>query len=261
MPRLFRFAAPVLPGRRVVALIMVIVALGSVAVAAARPETPTIALTIRVWQRIEDGSLYLSTRPEGGRWTTHEQPLDMRGLSPSRRFRQSAFVDIAVPLSSLDGYYVEPTHISARGFPLLDECTRHVPQVEAGEYVRGDDGLTRWEGERVTGDGLARWRLGDANYVLTIPDGVTVWWRWRDDGILDWYEGVRQLHARGTAGGSGLVRLAFSDATRSEVERHVSGITFLAAEEDTLPSPHALAAQIVASVRSTPNWRDCQAGR
>ncbi len=51
---------------------------------------------VTVWQRVSDGSLYLSTRPEGGRWTTHSEPLDMSALSASGNFRQGSAITVDV---------------------------------------------------------------------------------------------------------------------------------------------------------------------
>lgn len=213
-------------------LVATTVALGAVASAIAARENPETAVTLRVWQNVEDGSLWLSSRPEGGRWTTSPVPLDMSELSPSGRFRQSALVTIPVPVE-LDGYFVEPTRLSF-SVPTIDECTGDVPQIGLGEYV--------------TGDGHTRWRPGTADFVFTIPDGVTLW---REGGkVEDWgTDPVEILH-------TGSVTLAFRRNGGQELSRTVR-ISYLAWEEETAPSPHALAASIVASVRSTRFWESC----
>ena len=54
-------------------------------------------IEVTVWQNVETGELYLSTRPEGGRWTTHQEPLDMSRMSPSGRFRQGDGVTVEAP--------------------------------------------------------------------------------------------------------------------------------------------------------------------
>ena len=84
----------------IAALVAVITIGGSVSVFAATQTVETTAsVEVRVWQGVSDGSLYLSTRPEGGSWTTHNTALDMSEISSSRRFRQSSFVTVAVPVS------------------------------------------------------------------------------------------------------------------------------------------------------------------
>ena len=56
-------------------------------------------IEVTVWQRISDGALYLSTRPEGGAWDTHQEPLDMSALSRSGNFRQGSPVTVVVPVT------------------------------------------------------------------------------------------------------------------------------------------------------------------
>lgn len=65
-------------------------------------DSTTANVEVRVWQRISDDSLYLSTRPEAGTWTTHNEALDMSEISSSGRFRQSSFVTVAVPIDLPD---------------------------------------------------------------------------------------------------------------------------------------------------------------
>ena len=68
-----------------------------VAVALAGDATATVEVT--VWRRISNPALlYVSTRPEGGDWLTLNTPLDMSGLSKSRRFHQSNAVRVTVSL-------------------------------------------------------------------------------------------------------------------------------------------------------------------
>ncbi len=63
----------------------------------AMPETANVDVT--VWRRVSDPSLlYVSTRPEGGRWRTLNTPLDMSALSSSGNFHQSNAVRVRVPL-------------------------------------------------------------------------------------------------------------------------------------------------------------------
>ena len=82
------------------ALVAVIAVGGALGAFAASQTVETEAnVEVTVWQRVSDGSLYLSTRPEGGNWTTHQTPLDMSQRSPSGRFRQGSAITVAVPVS------------------------------------------------------------------------------------------------------------------------------------------------------------------
>lgn len=85
----------------VVAALVASIAVGSGlgAFAASRTVTTTVKMEVTVWQRLSDGTLYLSTRPEGGRWTTHQAPLDMSALSRSGRFRQGSAIAVGVPVT------------------------------------------------------------------------------------------------------------------------------------------------------------------
>ncbi len=63
----------------------------------AMPETANVDVT--VWRRVSDPSLlYVSTRPEGGRWRTLNTPLDMSARSESGNFHQSNAVRVRVSL-------------------------------------------------------------------------------------------------------------------------------------------------------------------
>ncbi|MCY4393234.1 MAG: hypothetical protein OXE43_14495 [Chloroflexi bacterium] len=56
---------------------------------------------VTVWRRVRDPSLlYVSTRPEGGRWRTLDTALDMSRRSDSGRFHQSNAVGVGVPLEA-----------------------------------------------------------------------------------------------------------------------------------------------------------------
>ena len=82
----------------IISALVAIIAAGGALAALGVTQEVTTDVEIRVWQRISDGSLYLSTRPDGGRWTTHNNALDMSAVSPSGNFRQSSFVTIEVPV-------------------------------------------------------------------------------------------------------------------------------------------------------------------
>ena len=54
---------------------------------------------VTVWQRVSNGELYLNTRPAGGKWTTHREPVDMGALSRSGNFRQGSAIVVHVPVT------------------------------------------------------------------------------------------------------------------------------------------------------------------
>lgn len=81
--------------------VLAVVALAPTLAAAQGPAEPAAAtVEVTVWRRVSNPSLlYLSTRPEGGRWTTENTALDMSSLSSSGRFHQSNAILVEVPLS------------------------------------------------------------------------------------------------------------------------------------------------------------------
>lgn len=61
----------------------------------------TTAVEVTVWRRVSDASLlYVSTRPEGGRWRTQDMALDMSALSDSGRFYQSNAVRVEIRITT-----------------------------------------------------------------------------------------------------------------------------------------------------------------
>ncbi len=226
-----------MPKSGVIAALVAALALGTVMGAfAQKPSTETVAVEtativeVAVWQRASDGALYLSTRPEGGGWTTHDTALAMRDRG---RFRLSNFVSIPVPATS---------ELPARwAFPAeLDECTRDVHQI-------GHD-------EVVLGDGRTRYRLGaDARFVFTVPEGVTV--RRPDppeDDIPPLPAGESPTFKLRVSLGIGEGSITFGEYG-AEVHRNIA-ISLLGSDRYPL-DPHALADQLVGSVRSTPGWQ------
>lgn len=72
------------------------------------PDTTSVQVT--VWRSVSNTELlYVSTRPQGGRWRTENTPLDMSGLSRSRRYHQSNAVLVEVGLGKGDTVTVEVT--------------------------------------------------------------------------------------------------------------------------------------------------------
>ena len=71
------------------------------AFAATRTVETTVGVDARVWQRVSDGELYVSVRPEDGgqdAWVT-STALDMTGLDRTGRFHLSPLVTIDVPVT------------------------------------------------------------------------------------------------------------------------------------------------------------------
>lgn len=82
----------------IIAAFVAVIAVGGAIGAFAATQKTTANVEVRVWQKTSDGSLYLSTRPEGGSWITHNTALDMSQVSRSGNFRQSSFVTVGVPV-------------------------------------------------------------------------------------------------------------------------------------------------------------------
>ncbi len=86
--------------RWLVVPLLAIVSLAVITGVAAQSEPATATVEVTVWRRVSNPSLlYLSTRPEGGRWKTENTALDMSRLSSSGRFHQSNAILVAVPLT------------------------------------------------------------------------------------------------------------------------------------------------------------------
>ncbi|MDE2933083.1 MAG: hypothetical protein OXS47_04335 [Chloroflexota bacterium] len=118
----------------------------------------TARVEVRVWQRVSDGSLYLSTRPEDGRWTTHNEALDMSELSASGNFRQSSFVTVEVPVDlEVPDAAAEPEWCDDR--PSWRTAARIILPGSGGEPVTGFyslDSLAFGEGQR---DHILPWSI------------------------------------------------------------------------------------------------------
>ena len=153
------------------------------------------------------------------------------------RFRLSNFVSVPVPVTVRT-----PARLLLPMDRLLDTCTRDVHQIGFDEFVQGD--------------GLTRYRLGDTHFVFTVPEGVTVW---RDEAHDE--EARSRPRCPGCAErtwrlradlGIGQGSISFLESGM-EADRNIA-ISYLAA--GTYPrNPHALADQLVGSVRYTPGWQ------
>ena len=85
----------------IITALVAIIAIGGAlgAFAATRTVETTANVEVTVWQRVSDGALYLSTRPEDGSWTTHQTALDMSAMSRSGNYRQGSAITVGVPVS------------------------------------------------------------------------------------------------------------------------------------------------------------------
>ena len=100
----------------IIAAVIGAIAIGGAlgAFAATRTVETTANVEVRVWRRISDGELFLSTRPTGGDWET-SAPLNMAALSNSGRFQLSSVITVDVPVSVVvevpDGTGAAPTRV------------------------------------------------------------------------------------------------------------------------------------------------------
>ncbi len=63
------------------------------------PEAPeSVNVDVTVWRSVRTGSIFVSTRPEGAGWTTHNTPVDLSALSSSGNFYQGSPIPITVNL-------------------------------------------------------------------------------------------------------------------------------------------------------------------
>ena len=135
----------------ITALVAVIAVGGTYAALAATYETTT-TVEVVVWQRVEDGSLFLSTRSGGGPWVTHENALDMNRLSSTGRYRQSTPVALAVPVAvqvpdEPDSFVPVPGPFEGRGTGYLTDRAGPGGSIRTYVYMAGDSSLP---GARVT---------------------------------------------------------------------------------------------------------------
>ena len=84
----------------IIAALIAAIAIGGAlgALAATRTIETTANVEVRVWKRISDGELFLSTRPQEGEWHTRDAALEFDELNQSGRFQLSTSVTVAVPV-------------------------------------------------------------------------------------------------------------------------------------------------------------------
>ena len=63
------------------------------------PEAPeSVTVDVTVWQSLRTENIFVSTRPQGAGWTTHNTPVDLSALSSSGNFYQGSPVPIEVDI-------------------------------------------------------------------------------------------------------------------------------------------------------------------
>lgn len=82
------------------ALLAGVIALGAALAPVVARDGAAAMVEVTVWRSVADPSrLYLSTRAEGGRWRTVNEPLDLSAAGEAGRFRRSNAIPVAVPLA------------------------------------------------------------------------------------------------------------------------------------------------------------------
>ena len=73
------------------------------------PAPQSVTIDVTVWRSVEAGDIFLSTRPEGGGWTTHNTPIDLSNLSSSGRFHQGLPVTVSVDVGGGESVTIDVT--------------------------------------------------------------------------------------------------------------------------------------------------------
>ncbi len=174
----------------IIAALIAAIAIGGAlgAFAATRTVETTAGVDVRVWQRVSDGSLYVSTRPEGKddeSWVTSEA-LDMSELNRSGRFRLSSVLTVEVPVSVEveveDAVQQGPTRRpgqeeSPGATPVAGPCCE-VAGMEDNTAVR----------EAVVKEVLDVIDFGLENYEITHTGEITINIAYSNNGLLNRYE-------------------------------------------------------------------------
>ncbi len=62
------------------------------------PLPTEVTVDVTVWQHITSGDIYLSTRPQGQDWMTHNTPLDMSQTHEGGQFYQGSAITVEIPV-------------------------------------------------------------------------------------------------------------------------------------------------------------------
>ena len=173
----------------IIAALIAAIAIGGAlgAFAATRTVETAVGVDARVWQRVSDGEIYVSVRPEGGdddAWVTSDA-LDMTDLSRTGRFHLSNLVTIHVPVTVVvDVLNAVPQPTSE---PQVEG--EAVPATEAGPCceVEGMPGATDQRREIQ----VAMKRVIDfalEHYGITHSGTITLNIAFSDTGLLLRYE-------------------------------------------------------------------------
>ncbi|GEM_PF-6713213 len=103
----------------VIAALIAAIAIGGAlgAFAATRTIETNANVEVGVWRRVSDGTLFLSTRPEGGNWST-SSALQMTSEGATGRYERSNLVTVTVPVE-VQVEVSEPATTSPTGNPQL----------------------------------------------------------------------------------------------------------------------------------------------
>ena len=82
----------------IAALVAALAIVGGLAYAGSVDTTADVDVT--VWKHADTGGIYLSTRPAGGSWTTHNTPVDLSNLhSQYPSWYQGSAITVSVPVT------------------------------------------------------------------------------------------------------------------------------------------------------------------
>ena len=146
------------------------IAVGGAAFALAQ-DSNTVTVEVVVWRSVSNPSrLFVSTRPEGGKWQTLDTALDMRGFSKDGKYNQSNVVRVEVTLPDPTP---EPRTCETSRAPW--SSFRQSAREEARDRVRQPDGTFtgRYTGVVRSQDGIQVDHIVPRNYAC-------------ENGGLDW---------------------------------------------------------------------------
>ena len=174
----------------IIAALIGAVAIGGAlgAFAATQTVETTANVEVRVWRRISDNALFLSTRPPEGEWRTTDAPLNMSELSQSGHFQQSSVVTVAVPVSveveAPDGAQAEPTRVPP---PAAVPSDSETPVAGPCCEIAGMEGNTAVR-EAVLKAMQEVIDFGIKTYGITHTGTITINIAYSPNGLLNRYE-------------------------------------------------------------------------